>query len=122
MLMPNSLLLPLRVHLIVSESLNLAEHSDISNVRIEMSRNTVCMSIISSSVLGLDCEKLVNKEYVFNYYVQHNDITGAVQFVTSRVPPLENPTPCPSHILSLSSNMPHSTQYLSNTLLDELAR
>ena len=54
MLMPNSLLLPLRVHLIVSESLNLAEHSDISNVRIEMSRNTVCMSIISSSVLGLN--------------------------------------------------------------------
>ena len=72
--------------------------------------------------VGLDCEKLVNKEYVFNYYVRHNDITGAVQFVTSRVPPLENPTACPSHILSLSSNMPHSTQYLSNTLLDELAR
>ena len=61
-------------------------------------------------------------EHVFGYYISHNSLINALQFVMSRVPPLENHTPCPYQIISLCSQMPHVTKHLSDTLLDELAR
>ena len=71
---------------------------------------------------GVDCERLVSKEHIFDYYVSHSDLVSASQFVMSRVPPLENHTPCPTQLISMCSRMSHITQYFSDTLLDELAR
>ena len=84
-------------------------------------KNSVPYTIISYTV-GVDCERLVSKEHIFEYYVSHSDLISATQFVMSRVPPLENHTPCPTQLISMCSRMSRVTQYLSDTLLDELAR
>lgn len=84
-------------------------------------KNSVPYTIISHTV-GVDCERLVSKEHIFEYYVSHSDLISATQFVMSRVPPLENHTPCPTQLISMCSRMSRVTQYLSDTLLDELAR
>lgn len=74
------------------------------------------------SSIGTDCERLVNRRHIFDYYVSHSDVASTVRFLASKIPTLENPTLCPPFIISLCSAMPHATPYLHNTLLDELAR
>lgn len=71
---------------------------------------------------GSDCESVMKKQHVFEYYVGHNDQACALQFLMSRVPPLEDPTPCPAYVISLFSSMLHATEHVRNILLDELAR
>ena len=71
---------------------------------------------------GTECEQLVAKERVFDYLVRHNDYENARRFITSRVPPLGTPTPCPTQITSLCSHIPHSVQHLRDSILDDLAR
>ena len=71
---------------------------------------------------GADCERLVNREHIFDYYISHGNTQSALQFLMSRVPPLEDPTPCPSQVTALCSHMPHAMRHLRDSLLDELAR
>lgn len=70
----------------------------------------------------MECDQLVKKEYVFDYYIRHNDSENALRFIMSRVPPLGNPAPCPTHIQALCTHIPQSVDHLRSTFLDELAR
>ncbi len=71
---------------------------------------------------GLEARKMENNDQVFQYYVNRSDMINALRILMSRVPPLENHSPCPTHIVELCSNIPHSTQYLTTCLRNELAR
>ena len=71
---------------------------------------------------GSNFEQLMEEQYVFDYYVSHNDGKGALQFLMSKVSALEDPTPCPAYVNSLFSAMPQATEHVRNTLLDEPAR
>ena len=72
--------------------------------------------------VGTECEQLVSKEQVFDYFIRHNDSENALRFIMSRVPPLGNPSPCPTQIASLCSHIPQSVEHLRDSILDNLAR
>ena len=76
----------------------------------------------ATRVTGMECDQLVKKDHVFDYYIRHNDSENALRFIMSRVPPLGNPTPCPTHIQALCTHTPQSVDHLRSTILDELAR
>ena len=64
----------------------------------------------------------MKKKHVFDYHVSHNDMAKAVCFLMSETPPIENPAPCPAYIVSLCSTITNCTEFLYDSLLDELAR
>ncbi len=72
--------------------------------------------------IGAECERLVKKKHVFDYYVSHNDRTSAANYLMSGLPPIRNSATCPHYIISLCSSMMNSTKYLKNALIDGLAK
>ena len=93
--------------------------------------HNVCLFVCFTCVLvqrhvcifvGTECEQLVSKEQVFDYFIRHNDSENALRFIMSRVPPLGNPSPCPTQIACLCSHIPQSVEHLRDSILDNLAR
>ncbi|XP_064396222.1 spatacsin-like isoform X6 [Halichondria panicea] len=78
--------------------------------------------VLTSKTDGLEARKMESKEHVFQYHVSRSDVTSSLRFIMSSIPPLENHTPCPAHIIELCSKIPHPTQYLKTCLRNELAR
>ncbi len=87
-----------------------------------LNMSTVEMYLFPFYSLGSDCERLVNKQHIFEYFISHTDQSSAIQFLMSMVPSLEDPTPCPSYVPSLLSALSHATSHVHNAILDELAR
>ena len=76
----------------------------------------------SYSISGSDCERLVKKQHIFDYYISHNNQASALQFLLSIVPSLEDPTPSPAYLFPLLAALPCATKHVQNVILDELAR
>ncbi len=83
---------------------------------------TKCFNKMFTISSGLEARKMESKEHVFQYHVSRSDVTSSLRFIMSSIPPLENHTPCPAHIIELCSKIPHPTQYLKTCLRNELAR
>lgn len=97
------------------------------NIRLSQVVGELCgigcyMFWLAAIISGSDCERLMKKQHIFDYYISHSNQASALQFLMSMVPSLEDPTPCPPYALSLLAALPHTTEHVHNMILDEMAR
>ena len=66
---------------------------------------------------------MISTDIMFEYYVSHHNVEGAMQFVTSWVPSGGDLPLCHlEEAVPMCAKMTHVTRYMKDSLLDELAR